>query len=125
VNAHEIKALETMLKKAEAVEEAARFEMENSRQHHMQALLRVEQLRSRLKDAQQEVSVTEHAMLRYLERVKGMDLEALRSEILTDNLKLQIETLGSGKFPIMRGVMAVVRGKNIVTIERKGERKNP
>lgn len=35
-----------------------------------------------------EPRISDHAVLRYLERVKGVDVEAARAEMLTDGLKL-------------------------------------
>jgi len=46
------------------------------------------------------IVVTEHAMLRYLERVKGIDLEKIKLEIVTSEVLEQIKTLGAGTYPV-------------------------
>lgn len=47
------------------------------------------------------VKISEHAILRYLERVKGIDIPEIEKEILTDDVLSFVETLGgSGKYPI-------------------------
>ena len=42
---------------------------------------------------QREITISEHALLRYLERVKGINLDELREEILTDKVKSMIDEL--------------------------------
>jgi chromosome segregation ATPase len=60
--------------------------------------------------------VTEHAVLRYAERVLGVDTEDIKSRILTQDLAGKIKSLGSGKYPIGDGRRAVVKGNVIVSI---------
>ena len=40
------------------------------------------------------IKVSDHALIRYLERVKGMDIEAIREEIIDDEIERQISILG-------------------------------
>lgn len=62
------------------------------------------------------IKVSEHAMLRYIERVKGINLDALENEIVTDKLKTMVDSLGgSGKFPIDECTV-VMNNHIIVTI---------
>ena len=60
--------------------------------------------------------VTDHALVRYLERVKGLDVEAIRAEILTDRNVAAFEFVGQGKVPICRGAKAVVRDMTVITV---------
>lgn len=64
-----------------------------------------------------EISVTEHALLRYFERVLGFDLEEIKEKILSEELEEHIDTLVSGKFPIGDGKYAVVKNRVVITIE--------
>lgn len=59
--------------------------------------------------------LTEHAVLRYFERVLGFDMQRVRSRILKDHTIDQIETLGSGHFPVEGGRLVVRKG-TIVTV---------
>lgn len=44
--------------------------------------------------------VSEHAILRYLERVKGLDIKAIEKEILSEEVLNLINTLGpNGSYP--------------------------
>lgn len=61
--------------------------------------------------------ISEHALLRYIERVKGIDLEVLKGEILTDQLLASIKNMGNGKFPTGNECKAVVKNNTVITIE--------
>jgi len=63
------------------------------------------------------VSLSDHAILRYLERVEKIDVESVRKKILTGQLKEFVATVGNnGKFPI-KGGKAIIRNGVIVTVE--------
>ena len=68
---------------------------------------------------EKEITVTEHAMLKYLERMYGVDLEDLKKIILTESLKNAIIAYGDGKYPIDLGKVVVV-GNSIVTVINEG-----
>jgi len=60
--------------------------------------------------------VSEHALLRYCERILNIDLKKIETELLSEkNLKL-IEQFRSGKFPC-EGYRIVVKNKVILTVE--------
>lgn len=62
------------------------------------------------------VVISEHALLRYLERVKFVDIEAIKKEILADDKIVNaIHSLDSGSFPI-QGCRLIVKDKVIKTI---------
>lgn len=51
------------------------------------------------KVSDKSITVTEHAILRYLERVKGIDMEELKKEIVSPLTLMKINALGSGYYP--------------------------
>jgi hypothetical protein len=66
------------------------------------------------------IIVTDHAIVRYLERIAGVDIEGLREEIKKET-ELAGGVLGNGKFMIGGGFRAVVSDGRVVTIiESKG-----
>lgn len=71
------------------------------------------ELSKRLKPAN-EPRVSDHAMMRYMERVMGLDIEKIRSEILTDNAKAALKmgatkyTVNGVKFKAKNGVFVTV-----------------
>ena len=69
-----------------------------------------------------EPKLSEHAILRYLERVKGIDLDAITQEILTEERKEAIRNFGTVKLPLEKGAKLVVREGTIVTVTPKKEK---
>jgi len=61
-----------------------------------------------------ETQITDHALLRYLERMLGFDIEALKRELLTDEVRRAIKA-GARRVHI-KGVTFVVSENRIVTI---------
>lgn len=61
-----------------------------------------------------DMIVSEHAILRYLERVVKVDVEEVKRRVLTDDLKGRI--LDDGLYPNPEGFRLVVRDGVIVTI---------
>jgi chromosome segregation ATPase len=68
MNPHELKELQVRLTKAQAEAETAQGELGRAQQKYRDAVQLVEQLRSRLTNASQKPVVSEHALLRYIER---------------------------------------------------------
>jgi hypothetical protein len=59
-------------------------------------------------------SVTDHALLRYLERVRGLDVEALKEEILTPGI---VAAVKAGATAVkLNGITLVVANGRIVTV---------
>ncbi len=79
---------------------------------------RLEVLRKQLKTAtDQEPVVSEHAILRYLERVLNIDIDAVRSAIMPAKTKHLVGQFRSGEFPTDEdGVRAVAKNGVVVTI---------
>jgi len=63
-----------------------------------------------------EPIVTEHALIRYMERVMEVDLDIVRNKILTEDLSAKIIALGSGKYSIQEKYFAVVKGMSVISI---------
>jgi hypothetical protein len=63
-----------------------------------------------------EVLVSEHAMLRYFERVLGHDLEQIKKDIVTDKIKNMLEVTGpSGTFPA-DGFKVIIKNGKVVSV---------
>ena len=65
-----------------------------------------------------KIIVSEHAVLRYLERTMELDLKAVESEILTEETIKQYKTLGNGKYPVSNGCKAVIKDNVVLTITK-------
>jgi chromosome segregation ATPase len=71
-----------------------------------------------LKNQNKDIIVSEHAVLRYIERVVGIDLEDVKGKILDDTTKRVILTMGDCRFK-KDGMTLVVKDNTVVTIETK------
>lgn len=115
--------LVSKLSRAEADIEAIKSEMA-VRLKNVQG--EAEWLRSRIANIDAELArreaadavvptVSDHALLRYIERVCGVDIEALKDELLTDAVVLAIKSGATGvKTP--HGTM-VIKGSTVVTFK--------
>lgn len=79
-------------------------------------------LETQIKELQEkELQVTEHALLRYCERILGIDIEAIKELIKSQEIKQQVEVLGiNGKFVHPDGFRVVIKDNKIITIEKHG-----
>lgn len=62
------------------------------------------------------ITVTDHALIRYIERVMKVDLDMVRNQIFTDAQKQIVGTLKSCILPIGAGHSAVIRNQVVVTV---------
>ena len=70
--------------------------------------------------AARKIYISDHAMLRYLERAKGVNVEQLRGEIITDQLIDMVSTLGTtGEYPVGEGKIALKNGTITTYIQNK------
>lgn len=63
-----------------------------------------------------EPIVTEHALLRYIERALGIDTEAIKTEILTEQIITTINKGGNCKISNGKGLKYIVKDRTIVSI---------
>ncbi len=69
----------------------------------------------RLKKFNNTLIVSEHAILRYLERVQGINIEEIKKKILPVEVETKIRTIGNGSFPAETHRIKVQNGV-VVTI---------
>jgi hypothetical protein len=76
---------------------------------------------SRLKQKNKVIVISEHAILRYLERVKGVDIEATKREIMPPSAAKAAQALGPGEY--QAGTHSIkVKDNVVVTILTKLEK---
>lgn len=63
-----------------------------------------------------KVAVTDHAVLRYMERVMGIDVEAVRAKILAEGRDKMAQKMVNCNLPVAPGMVALVRNGVVVTI---------
>jgi len=86
--------------------------LQNSRQKILDKIERIK--------PKEQLRVTEHSLLRYIQRVKGIDLKEIEKEILEDTSLIEArKTLDTdGKFPLKDGGRVVIKNSTIVTVEK-------
>lgn len=125
MNSQELKALETRKNKL-AVECKLATQEANESKRKLQSLqVRLKEIEAHIKTlkANDGVIVSEHAMLRYCERVLGVNLQEIAAKILPDVVRAQIATLGNGKFPVPDQEFSIrVKDGTVVTLLTGDER---
>ena len=68
-----------------------------------------------------KIMVTDHALIRYLERVGDYDMEEIRRQMITPELKRDVAIIGgTGKFPVGDGKhMMVLQSGRVVSVVPK------
>lgn len=79
------------------------------------------QIQDQIKTLQNDVlDVTDHAIVRYLERIMGMDMQMVKEAILSDELRKVHKTIGDGKYTIPieneDNCTVVIQGGRVVTL---------
>ena len=69
-----------------------------------------------IRKTSEKVIVSEHAILRYLERVEGLDIESIKRKMVSNSAERQIKNLGSGIFPVGASHKLRVRKGYVVTV---------
>jgi archaellum component FlaC len=118
-DSQKLKQLETRLTKAVSDHTAITYDFNHAKEALERNRNKVERLKREikyLKEESNDVIVTEHAILRYVERCMGFNLDQIRNEILTDSLKASIKAMGNGKYPVADGCKAIVKNNTIITI---------
>jgi hypothetical protein len=111
----ELKRLQTRLAKIDAELESARREVSRLDKERVEAIRAVR----RFEERQKELVVSEHAMLRYLERVRGVDLEEVKRAILDAKAVELHKRLGvDGKYPA-DGFAIIVAGGTVTSVTTK------
>ena len=71
----------------------------------------------KLENVKPGIRITDHAVLRYLERVKGLDLKEVRRELLPVEIEKQIRAVGcAGVYPVFKSHKLRVRDNTIITV---------
>jgi hypothetical protein len=102
----ELKSLETRKKRVNQeliVRKGEQVRLSKEINHLIQNVREIESKIKKLKVKKitnNSITITEHAILRYLERVEGIDIERVKKDIVTEEVLQQIKTLGAGTYPV-------------------------
>ena len=116
-SSQKLKQLQSRAAKLESEIKFLKQEMEEKQGDYHKARLQLKDIKyeiGQLKD--KDIVVSEHAMLRYLERAMGLDLDDIKQAILTEEIKAYVGKLGNGKYPIGNGLRVVVKDNVVVSV---------
>jgi hypothetical protein len=101
--------------------QALAIQIRHDREYLNQCRQRIAKLSAQLaaQEPNKEVKVSDHALLRYIERVMGADLDKFRADILTEQNRKAIEFAGDCTIK-SGGVEFVVKNRTVVTVIAKG-----
>jgi len=71
------------------------------------------------------VIVSEHAILRYLERVRGIDIDQVKKEIAPEHIIQGVRAMGNGEYPVAGSHTLKIQDNTVVTILTKEEKPLP
>lgn len=78
----------------------------------------IEQKLANILRKKESIEVTDHAIVRYLERIEGRDIEQLKHNIMTEKFLELYGKLGTnGEYPASDKFSVVVRERKIVTVK--------
>jgi len=114
--AQSLKELQSRKNKLLVKKKSVEKEQNDLRKEHNRLKDQLNHINSQIKKMQKkDVTVSEHAILRYLERTMGLNIEEIKRKILTDKAKLAIATLGNGKIP-SGDCTLVVKDNTVVSV---------
>lgn len=114
----ELKRLNTLLNLTAQDVEAAKLQLTNAKDKYDKLLKEQQRLESQIANLKRnkKLIVTEHALLRYCERVLGINLKEVEAEILSPEIIELVEKLGgTGQYP-NRDFKVVIKNFVITTV---------
>lgn len=115
----ELKGLRTRLQAARAELESATAVLLRAQEQHIRAQSNLNQLQELIRRAEQEeteIVISEHAYLRWFERVKGVDLAAVRAEMLSPQTEAVIKKMRTCKVKTYHRMTLIAKNGTIVSV---------
>ncbi len=113
-----LKGLQTQLKNLEGDASSLKIEVSNKQKEYSQKINLINSIKEQISkiDRVEEFKVSEHAIVRYFERVKGFNMDEIQAEILSEKIKEMTKTLGtSGSYP-NEGFSVLMKNSTVTTI---------
>lgn len=112
------KQLQSQLNNMRADADALKIEIANKQREYNQKLQAIEKLKNEMVKLtnSENLKISEHAIVRYFERVKGFDIEQVEKEILSEQVVKLVEQLGgNGQYP-NEGFSVVMKNYTVTTV---------
>lgn len=119
--ASELKYLRQKQKKYEAQIKDLTSQLKVLQNEHTQAIDNLQTINEQIETFTLLPTVTEHAVLRYLERVDNVDVKSVIGKILNPEFLALVNKgqITDGRVPVIPGFRAVIKNNFIVTIAPK------
>ena len=114
-----VKQLQSQLNALVNDSETLKIEIANKQREYNLKLVAINHLKDEINKINNttNVKVSEHAIVRYFERVKGFDIAEIEKEILSDSVVKLSETLGgNGTYP-NNDYSVVMKNFTVVTVK--------
>ena len=119
----EIKSLETRRNKLQAERKQVNIEIQDKQKESADMKSRIDVLQKKIEKLKskkpKDLIVSEHSMLRYIERVIGIDLDEIRTKVLPTDKVYEVKKmgdcaygLGDHSIVVKDGVVVTVLGSN-------------
>lgn len=102
IEARKIKGLKSQLKIMQGDAESLKIEVSNKQREYNHKINKIKALKEEISkfENNENIKVSEHAIVRYFERVKGYNISEIEKEILTDDVLDLVKKLGgTGGYP--------------------------
>lgn len=119
MNAHDLKAMQVQLAKLEAEFKVMEEDVREKQKALAAIKSRIDGIRKKIateKESSMPI-ISEHAMLRLLERIYGIDLDDLKKKVLVPSVVSVIKFGGSGEVSLPMGGRAIFKNNTIVSIK--------
>ena len=112
------KQLQSQINNLTADREALKTEISIKQSESKRKAEEINKLKAQIENLSKDktLKVSEHAIVRYFERVKGFNIEEIQSSILNQNIRGLVSVLGDGSFPHPDGYNVVFKDSTVVTI---------
>lgn len=98
----QLKQLQSQLNVMNADLKVLEIAVDNARREHSQKLAAINRIKGEINklNANRTLKVSEHAIVRYFERVMGFDIGQIETKILSENVEALVNQLGgNGTYP--------------------------
>ncbi|WP_124057937.1 hypothetical protein [Vaginisenegalia massiliensis] len=116
-NREELKKLQSIQAGIEADIETLEVTVKNIKQELVTKKMNLNQIKQKINNLSKDsegILISEHAIIRYFERVMGLNLEDITEKILPISDAKLIENLGNGHYPINQGEFKIIVKNGVV-----------
>lgn len=117
-DARKIKGLQSQLSALQGEAEAIKIDISSKQKEYNNKMNAINRLKQQIDNLSKNknIKISEHALIRYFERVKGYDINEIEKEILNDDILKMVEVLGgNGKYP-NKDYSVVIKDFTVTTI---------